>query len=607
MLFFLLALVTAVVGVVPLLLGKKFSAAGITGVVYLLLSWWIYYYAVPSLVWPVFGGIGILTVVFAVISAIIVSAMESDYDGNNGLIFLSWVVPGFGILAICLSCIAGCSFLRTNEYANLIGPVEQREWTKDVQPKDPAHVRLVPPELAFYLATKQLGEAQGAVGSQFEVIETEMTLQMVKNELWYVAPLEYRGYAAWTSAQGSPGYVMVHGEDPKRQVIVHTGEQFKYMPSAWFSEMLDRYIWTAGYYDKGLSDYTFELDDDLKPFWTVTIFRPTIMWWGRKATGVLVVDPVTGQSNFHPLGNVPTWIDRVIPNEMVKSWIKYNGLFSKSWWNSVWAHENVIMPENPSIVYGSDGQPLWTTCVTSSNGNDKSMVGVYYTSAHTGKTVRYHAIGGTEEAVLELVNNKVAYRKLHGSSPVLYNIYGVMTSIVPILGESHTFQGVAFVDVANMQVAVGDTLDDTFTEYQKIITTSAQSIAPEAQNAAKTFSGTVDRVKGEAKTYFIHIKDVPRIFRAAESLSPKLVLTQIGDEVVLRFIESNEDVITIIGFDNVSLPLDASKTQEELRQRVQQRRSEEASQTDIRQLRGELQNMSDEQLRKLLEASKKQK
>ena len=201
-----------------------------------------------------------------------------------------------------------------------------------------------------------------------------------------------------------------------------------------------------------------------------------------------------------------------------------------------------------------------------------------YTNSRTGKSVYYRAVGGTDDAVIAAVNNKVAYRKWHGASPALYNIYGTMASIVPLLGESHTFQGVAIVKIDNMQtVATGDDLPSALHDYAKL--TGYQVAEPPPTDFKKPPNDykisqsrdhvKVDRigsvVKGGETIFYLHItgsfkpQAETKVFTAPSTQSPKLALTKPGDTVSITYndIETSGDVVLMpmYDFDNQSIPL----------------------------------------------------
>ncbi len=570
-----LAFVAALISSVPLFLARRPLAGGLMFAACWLVLGLVFYGGPVSFVGPFFGGMGVAILLGWCVASFISCAPSDDYDDFK-FRHTAW----FGIAAVALFLGRGCGScgaFRAEEYAGMIGQVEERVWTQDVQPKDPKHVRLVPPEMALWLADKQLGEAPGAIGSQFQVSAEHLTLQAIKGELWYAVPLDFKDFGTWSSADASPGYVLVNAEDPLQPVIVKTGERFLYTPAAYFGHYLERHLLLNGYLGKGLRDFTFEIDEEGKAWWTATVYEPTICWSGEKVLGVVLVNPTDGSSQFHALGAVPKWVDRVVPQSIVKDYISWRGGYAQGWWNSVWAENNVTQPGTPTIVYGADNEPYWVTDVTSSNQKDESIVGLMYTDSRTGKSVFYRAVGGTEDAVLTAVNNKVSYRKLHGSSPVIYNIYGTMSSIVPLLGENHTYQGVAIVRVDNMQVAVGDSQQAALREYQQLISQSGQQIAPELTNAKRVLTGRVDRFAAEIKEketlYYLHLDGVRKLFTGNSGLSSKLPLTRPGDVVSITFIDSGEDVEPLLVFDNKSLPLDKTPAQQQVEDRAAGRRS----------------------------------
>ena len=604
----MLSILTVFLGILPSLIGRNFKSVTVISVIGLPLSWIIYYNSLPALVSPSWGIFSVLIVIYWLASSVLMSYDRGDTRKTGMVISISLI--SLFVVLMSVGAFGGSGCIRSVDYAKLIGEVEKREWTKDIQPKDPKHVRLVPLELAYYLATKQLGEVKGAVGSQFQINKEHLTLQLVNNELWYVAPLDYKSFSVWTAADCAPGYVMIHGEDPKTPVVVKVGMKFHFMPGAYFGKNLERHIWKESMMKYALTDYSFEIDDSGNPWWVVSAYKPTIMWWGEKTYGVYIINPVNGDTKFYPIGEIPSWVDRVIPQSFVKHYAEMRGTYSGGWRNSVWGEENVTEPEEPTLIYGSDGKPYWATGITSKNETDTSLIGILYTDVQTGKSIEYHAIGGTEKAIIQLVDNKVSFRKLHGTCPVLYNIYGVMTGIVPILGESHSFQGVAMVDVANMQLVVGDDSTSTARQYQKLIMSgSAQKLAPEKSYELQKMSGVVNRISqevvGNETVYYIHIDDFPHILSGSSELSPKLRMMEKGDKVNVEYIQSEEDVIPLANFDLPSLILVKSSNQVLLEQKVAERLEQVKAKENSLNACGEVENMSDAKVQGLMKLKKK--
>jgi hypothetical protein len=499
--------------------------------------------------------------------------------------------------------------LRAPEYAAMIGPVEKRVWNQDIQPKDPRHMRMSTKKNAIYQASKFLGSA-GAIGSQFSINEDDMTLQMINGELWYVVPLDYNGLMVWWSTDGAPGYIKVNAEDPHRQseLVMLDGAKMKYMPGAFFGNNLERHLILNGYYDRVVSDWTFEIDENGKPFWVVTVSKPTIFNWAKKVLGVAIVEPITGRIDFKKLGEIPEWVDRVVPGSYVNDYLGWQGNLSGGWWNTLIGHLNLTKPEEPILVYGTGDQPEWVTGITSKSEKDDSLVALVYTNSRTGKSVTYEMKGGaTNTAIIDAVekNQQVQLKHLLGVSPQIYNIYGKPTSVVPCLNVSHAFQGVAMVPIDDIQtVAYGEDQHLALLDLEKQLAKSGQRVAIDKNRNLQVVQGVVDRINSEVASggsiYFVHIADVAHLFTAGSGESSKLPVTKEGDIVKIEYYASGKDVVPIRAFDNLSLPLSKSEDQKNIQQRVENSRRRQEKKEDAATDKERLNKLSPEDMKKAL-------
>jgi hypothetical protein len=535
--FLLLGVIAGVLGALPVAAARRFPLAGILAVVYALACGGWFYASPPSPASPFWGNVGIVVLFLWLGSGVLVTAL--DRKASQALLFAFG-----GFLLMLARAMTGWAGIHAADYANLIGPIKEAAWTDGTQPKDPKHKRLVPLDLARWMADKQLGEAPGAIGSQFHVDKDRMTIQLIHDELWYVAPLDFSSYSVWSSVARTPGYVMVSGEDPNRAPKVVTNLSLRYMPGAYFGDELGRYLFSHGYASYDLEDYTFEIDEGGRAWWVITLTRPSISWWGDRVAGVVLVDPQTGETSFQAMGHVPDWVDRVMPAELVSQYVDAHGTLAGGW-----------------MIHGSDGQPYWVSEITSTGQHDLSLLGLLYTNARTGAVTLYKAKGALDKGVLNAVDGKVAYRKWHGDSPVIYNLYGTMGSIVPLLSDgSNVFQGVAIVDIAKpTEVAVGEDFDSALREYQKLLGQSGNGAVPELTKVTKNVEGTVERFAAstgpQGTTYYVLIDGSRVIYTGGVALSPKLPLVKVGDKVRVTYIDSPESVVPMQTFDDLTLPL----------------------------------------------------
>ena len=471
-----------------------------------------------------------------------------------------FVLKGFLALAIAsLPHALSSEAFQARAYANLAGPMEARVWHDDTQPANAAHVRLVSSKMAHWVAQQQLGAAPGAIGSQFQINEGDIHLQTIRGKLWWIAPLDFSGFLTWWSARVSPGYVMVDAENPTAQPILRLNHQLRYTVDAGWQYNLERYLWSHGYVARGITNSALEIDENERPWWVVSVYRLAIGAYGRQPTGVVIVNPENGNQRFYGMNEIPRWVDLAVPGELVEENLNYHGSLQRGWMNSWYQKVGLTEVGDPRFTFGTDGEPYWVSEITSTNGNDQSMLGLTYTHARTGVSHTYRTNGGgTEAAILAAVNNAVSYRRLHGEDPTFYHVHGTMAAITPLLGENHTFQGVAIANVSNLQqqVAIGGTAVAALREYESILATavSGRMNGIEAAAQTSTLTGRVRRVAAEHQStgpvYYLLLEGSDILFRGASELSTELVMTRDGDEVEIRFIPSEHGITALSSFDN---------------------------------------------------------
>lgn len=583
--FFLLALIVSVIGAAPLAVYQRFGTAILVGICETIVIWVIYYLAVPSLVWPWWGAAGV-TVLFlwfvnAVINSWIADTQSEPHKGG-------WAFPVALMVLMFLSCFRGWTALRDDDYAAMLGKVEERKWTQDVQPKDPKHIRMASIENALQLARQTLGQ-MGAIGSQFSVADSNFVApQLINGKFKIIVPIDFRGWLTWRATKRIPGYIVIDGEDPTvpgEFVKLPENEQFVYSPNACWEYRLDRHLWYNGYAAKGLTLYSLEIDERGKPWWVVTVFEPTIFTSGEKVLGVVLVDPVTGKSEFQKQGEIEEWVDMVIPKDYMENYISWHGKYQNGWLNSWTGKTAVTEAEDPIMVFGSDGLPYWVTGLTSDNGKDMSLIGLYYTQTRTGHTVFYQADGSIDTMILDAIakHGQVQFRHLHGAVPQIYNIYGTMAAVAPLLNEKHLFSGVAIVNVREIQqIAIGNDQYEAFRNYQNILSLSGKQIAPDLTRVLSRLTGAVDRIstieQNGTVTFFIKLEGIPHVFTAGMGILPspaKLPITKPGDTVVVEFYASGESSEPLRTFENLSILLETTVAEEEVKAAASERKAAE--------------------------------
>jgi hypothetical protein len=110
----------------------------------------------------------------------------------------------------------------------------------------------------------------------------------------------------------------------------------------------------------------------------------------------------------------------------------------------------------------------------------------------------------------------------------------------------------------------------------------------------------VDRFFAETQNgnelFYLHLQGVPYIFTGNSALSPKLRLTHNGDHVSGSYVANGADVEPMHEFDNLSLPLNHTAAQAEVRAQGAANVEQVENRDEAGTLRQNLKGLSDKDL-----------
>lgn len=441
-----------------------------------------------------------------------------------------------------------------------------------LDPIDLKHVRLVDQDLAYSLGHNVIGGSSANLGSMYKVKKEEFHIQIVKGHEFWVAPLEFQDYWKWSAKGSSPGFVMIDAEDPYAEPKLYTGYDMKYMPSAYWGKYLYRYLYSSGYSNVKLEDFTFEVTDELLPRWTVSKTKPTINNDGYIVESVVSVDPESGKIEEYSVGNVPEWIDRVTPERIAIDYATWRGAFVHGWWNAYGifvTHEDVNevttvyteggRKQEMFFVYGSDKKPYWFSGMTSPSYGDQSLTSIVLVDAREPtRMLRLQMTGANEQAALDAVNSKFsAYPNWYGTATIPYNIYGTLTYIIPY--DAHTdsgniYQGVGFVDAMTKHAVIAETKEKAVEGYKSYLASRNVKVALTSEVDLKSLEGEVKRIGAAMSdgqsSYRVFLENSDIIFSINPNLFPEVSLTNVGDLVNITYIDTADTVVGVNKFDN---------------------------------------------------------
>jgi len=512
--------------------------------------------------WGVPVGLAALTAIWIVLNMKVVPQFNAGVqtfqlkpDSKIATLFLVLIF----LYSTLLPMVTSWPLLRTSAYRNLIGNVEIGDnLSTHMAPISMEKVRVVDQSLANILGDKVLG-AQPALGSQ--VRPGTFNIKKVKNDLYWVAPLLHAGFFMWNQNElGTNGYVMVNASNERDVKLVQEigGKKvrIKYQPEGYFNDYLERHLYMSGFYNVGLTDYSFEIDDDGVPYWVVTKYKKTIGFYGEDATGVVLVNTETGKCDEYGIANTPAWVDRIQPDNFVENQLNDWGNFVKGYWN--FSNENKLqITQGVTLVYGEDNRSYWYTGLTSV-GADEATVGFVLVDTRTKKTVWYKQSGATEAAAQKSARGKVQEKRFYASQPVPYNINNIPTYVMTLKDDGGLVKMFAMVAIEDYTiVGVGNTLTETLMAYKNAFNMAGNKINPKGSTKKLILNSVVQRINSDIKNgnsfYYFTVEGRPNIFIGSSQISNELPVTFAGDSIAISFDDDTQGLIDISSFKNRSI------------------------------------------------------
>ena len=545
----------------------------IAAILVFLLSWELMYWLQPPL------SLGYADwLAFFIVFAIATAAAALANSEAFGIRFqLKSLIPLAIILfGLFFWFISSCSLFTSGTKQGMLNvkEVADEAYTRDMAQIQPESMILVDDSLAKKYAEATL-EQDPATGSVCEVgklsiqnlngtfnvklANGEKKTLTFQNEQVYVAPLEHSGFFKWKKNETTPGYIMVSA---MKQNVVYfitevNGEELrlKYLDSSYFSTYWKRYLRSNGFSNVKFADSNIELDDQGRPFMILPIRKNTVGYTCPEISSVAILDIQNGAIKEYSPKDVPLWVDRIYPSDLIEDRIEWWGEFQKGFWNSVFAQVGV-RSQTPGIeqVY-TNGNCYWYTGIQS-GGADDGTSGFMLTNTRTGESKLYKISGVNEKASRKKISNyKIDAASIHPSRVLMYNIKNEPTYFATCKSESGEFMGYAFASVKYRDVCgVGKSVRTAYDDYCRALRSSRNGVKLDGEvvKDQKTFV-VLDITKVDENYYLLFNERTSNEFVCPSDISWQLKWTQCGDSVLVSLDEGQSHEISLTSFKNVSL------------------------------------------------------
>lgn len=433
--------------------------------------------------------------------------------------------------------LASSSIFHASAYQQQLQLDQTADFYKDNDKVNYQSIPVVDKDSAQRLGDRKMGEIVDYV-SQFEV-DNEYEQINYNNKPYRVTTISYSNLIKWftNNKEGLPAYITVDMVNQESEVV-RLEKGMKYSHSDLFFRNINRHI-RLQHPTKMFETPSFEIDDAGNPFWIAPVYEYKIgLFGGKDITGAIIVNAVDGSSEYYDIADVPSWIDRVYPADLLLSQLQNWGKYGKGYFNTIFSQKGVLRPTDGYNYIALDDDVYIYTGLTSVS-NDASNVGFALINMRT-KESKYYAISGAEEySAMSSAEGKVQNLQYTATFPILINAGGEPTYFLSLKDSAGLVKKYAFVSVENYQVvATGDSVAEAEKAYYKLL---AENGVDNIDYVESSLEGKITAIKETVVSgnshYYFNIENSDKVYIAPISISAELPLLKVGDTVEIEYIE----------------------------------------------------------------------
>ncbi|MCI6612993.1 MAG: CvpA family protein [Clostridiales bacterium] len=488
------------------------------------------------------------------IMAILTSGFQGEgAKGYFGFVKKQCKIPFFLALAMILTAIIGSiigwKLIRAADYRDLL-TVETGDFASEVEEISFDQIPMLDRDSASKLGNRKLGELADMV-SQFEV-DDDYTQINYKDRPVRVTALRYGDWIKWLNnrADGLPAYLIIDMVTQNVEVV-RLEQGIRYTTAEHFSHNLQRHL--RFHYPTYIFDApAFEIDEDGNPYWVCPRLTNTIgLFGGTDVLGAVLVNAVTGETEYYKVGEIPTWVDHVYNADLIISQYDDHGTYINGFINSIFGQRDVtVTTAGYNYIALNDDVYMYTgiTSVVS----DESNIGFILSNQRTKETRFYSVAGAEEYSAMDSARGQVQQMNYTATFPLLLNIADQPSYFMALKDAAGLVKMYAMVNVSQYQiVATGSSVADCESSYRLmlarngLISDSDTDVKPTGQGQV---TGTIAEIRSavvEGNTwYYLRLQDGSVYYAISAADDKNAVILSVGDQVTVTFAEGEERILS---------------------------------------------------------------
>lgn len=484
--------------------------------------------------------------------------LTSGFQGNGAKGYFGFVkkqckIPFFLALAMILTAVIGSvigwKLIRAADYRELLA-VETGDFASEVEEISFDQIPMLDRDSASKLGNRKLGELADMV-SQFEV-DDDYTQINYKDRPVRVTALRYGDWIKWLNNRqsGLPAYLIIDMVTQNVEVV-RLEQGIRYTTAEHFSHNLQRHL--RFHYPTYIFDApAFEIDEDGNPYWVCPRLTNTIgLFGGTDVLGAVLVNAVTGETEYYKVGEIPNWVDHVYNADLIISQYDNHGRYIHGFINSLFGQRDVtVTTDGYNYIALNDDVYMYTgiTSVVS----DESNIGFILSNQRTKETRFYSVAGAEEYSAMDSARGQVQQMNYTATFPLLLNIADQPSYFMALKDAAGLVKMYAMVNVSQYQiVATGSSVADCESSYRLmlarngLISDSDTDVKPTGQGQV---TGTIAEIRSavvEGNTwYYLRLQDGSVYYAISAADDKNAVILSVGDQVTVTFAEGEERILS---------------------------------------------------------------
>lgn len=527
--------------------GTPFTRTIINIVVTLVFAALYFYVALPAINFKAGEFYIFVLLVCAVygLCAVLTSGFQGNgWKGYFGFLKKQCLVPliiaAAFVLTAVVGSVSGWQVIRANDYRDLL-TVDEGDFAAEVEEISYSQIPMVDKNSAVKLGNRKLGELADMV-SQFEVMENYTQINYEGRPV-RVTSLRYGDWIKWFNnrAEGLPAYLVIDMVTQNVEVV-RLEEGIRYTTAEHFGRNLYRHL-RFDYPTYLFDSPAFEIDETGHPYWVCPRMDKTIgLFGGTDIIGAVLVDAVTGESQYYDVADVPTWVDHVYTADLIIQQYDYHGTYINGFLNSIFGQREVTVTTE-GYNYIAIGDDVYMYTGITSVVSDESNIGFILSNQRTKETRFYTVAGAEEYSAMDSAEGQVQHLNYNATFPLLLNISQQPTYFMALKDEAELVKMYAMVNVSQYQiVATGATVAECESNYRQMLAnnnliTEDESVLPEEELAlTEPVTGAITDIRSAVMAgethYFIEVAG--EWYSSTASALPQLILLDAGDTVTVR-------------------------------------------------------------------------